>query len=117
MMATDKPAIFAITFTVAYAALYAVCTEANPPLLPPHPAHAASSRVRDAGAPRPRDVVRRLDAQRPDWPNRDRICANRRAGGVDATGDRFRRACRLGLSHSLQPRAVRLREGHDRDGV
>ena len=37
MMATDKHAIFAITFTVAYAALYAICTEVNLPLVTYHP--------------------------------------------------------------------------------
>jgi len=37
MMATDKAAIFAVTFTVACAALYTVCTELNLPLLTYHP--------------------------------------------------------------------------------
>lgn len=37
MMATDKPAMFAITFTVAYAVLYAISTELNLPLVTYHP--------------------------------------------------------------------------------
>lgn len=37
MMATDKPAIFAITFAVAYAAIYVICTEVNLPAVTYHP--------------------------------------------------------------------------------
>ncbi len=37
MMASEKIPVFAITFTVAYAAIYAICTEVNLPLLTYHP--------------------------------------------------------------------------------
>jgi hypothetical protein len=37
MIATNKIAIFSIVFVVAYAAIYAVCTEVNLPLLTYHP--------------------------------------------------------------------------------
>jgi hypothetical protein len=37
MMATDKPALFAIVFTVSFAAIYAVCTELNLPAVTYHP--------------------------------------------------------------------------------
>ena len=37
MMATDRTAMFAMTFTVGYAVIYAVCTELNLPLLTYHP--------------------------------------------------------------------------------
>ena len=37
MIATNKIAIFTIAFVVAYAAIYAICTEVNLPLLSYHP--------------------------------------------------------------------------------
>ena len=37
MMASEKIPVFAITFTVAYATIYAICTEVNLPLLTYHP--------------------------------------------------------------------------------
>jgi hypothetical protein len=37
MIATNRTAMFAITFTVGYAVIYAVCTELNLPLLTYHP--------------------------------------------------------------------------------
>ncbi|HEY6993880.1 MAG TPA: hypothetical protein VH397_09230 [Xanthobacteraceae bacterium] len=38
MIASDKIPVFALAFGVAYAAIYAVCTEVNLPLLTYHPA-------------------------------------------------------------------------------
>ena len=37
MIATNRAAMFAITFTVGYAVIYAICTEFNLPLLTYHP--------------------------------------------------------------------------------